>query len=97
MNLTLKELDRKVAEKTGYSVVSSKKIRQALFASIAEAMLGGADVTITRFGKFTPKKRKPRKFCNFSTKQFLIMPEHTMPSFRASSGLKKQFREKSTK
>lgn len=86
--MTKVELIAAVAEKSELSKKDSEKAVAAVIDSITEALKSGDKVALVGFGTFETKVRKERKGINPITKKEMLIPEATVPSFKAGKALK---------
>lgn len=86
MNKT--ELITKVAKETGNSKKDSKVVVDAVFETIQEELVNGADVSILGFGTFKVKERAARKGRSPQTGEELIIPARKAVSFSVGKQLK---------
>ena len=93
-SLTKLQLAEKVSEELGFSVRSSKKLVDAIFAHMTDILLSGEHLKIVRFGTFCPLFKNDRKGINPSTGEPIIIPARNTVSFRPSPLLKKMVNAK---
>jgi DNA-binding protein HU-beta len=83
------ELIEEIAERTNWSKDEAQRYIETFAGTIAEALKGGEEVQITRFGKFYVRKQKAREGVNPQTKEKMRIPASKVPAFSAGAGLKK--------
>ncbi len=83
-----KELTKIIAEKTGATPKAVNGILNATLETIAETLAEGDKVTLIGFGTFKTAHRKERTGRNIRTGETLIIPEATVPAFKAGKKLK---------
>lgn len=85
MNKT--ELIKDVARATGCTISNTKKILDACFGRIGEALGDGDDVSILGFGTFKTVRKKERIGRNPQTGESMTIPEHTSIKFKVGRTL----------
>jgi len=64
------------------------EILKAAFDVISQAMASGESVSVSYFGKFTPRLQAARKARNPKTGEVISVPEKVIPKFRPSIALR---------
>lgn len=90
--MTKTELVDILSSELGATKSDSKKFIDVLFEGIAGALARGEKVTITGFGTFEVRSRKPRMGRNPQTGAPLHIPASKSPAFRAGKALKDMVR-----
>lgn len=83
-----RQLADKIAEKTGITKEQAGQAVNALAESVTESLARGHKVRITGFGTFETRDRKARKGVSPSDGNELMIPEKTVPYFKAGKDLK---------
>jgi DNA-binding protein HU-beta len=86
MNTT--DLISAVASETGLSKTDTKRIVQAVFQELSQALKQNEDIRITGFGTFYAKKREKTQGRNPQTGAPIIIPETLQAKFRPAKELK---------
>lgn len=86
MNKT--DLINSIASKSGLNKKNSELALNAFVSSVEEALQNGEKVVLVGFGTFEARKRAERKGRNPQTREEIIIPESTVPVFKAGKGLK---------
>lgn len=89
------ELNRTVATKAGLPVTVVEQVTNGAIEVIGEALAGGEEVNIRRFGKFVPRRRGPQRKSNPRTGEPVDVPEKTSVGFVASETLKDRLNQAS--
>ena len=88
------ELIERLAQHTGLSPKDARTAVDALFDTeessglIAAELAGGGKVTISGFGTFEARARKPRQGRNPRTGETITIPASRAPAFKAGKPLK---------
>jgi len=82
------ELIDKVAMAAELNKASAARAVDAMLDGIAEALKGGAQVTLSGFGTFSVTHRAERSGRNPRTGETLTIPASKNPKFKAGKGLK---------
>jgi len=82
------ELIDKVAAVAELNKASAARAVEAMLDGIAEALKGGAQVTLSGFGTFSVTQRAERTGRNPRTGETLTIPASKNPKFKAGKGLK---------
>lgn len=88
------ELLRRVSEDTHIDKSLVTLVCDSLFDTITETIKEGDHVTITGFGRFEMRNRKPRKFTNPKTGASMSLQGSCTPGFTPSNSMKKAARSK---
>ena len=89
-NVNKDELVSRMSVKNGLTKKDSEKALKSFVEVIMEALASGEKVQMIGFGTFEPKDRAERKGRNPKTKEEIVIPATTVPSFKAG----KEFKEK---
>ena len=82
------EIVERVAGEAGIAKHAAEAAVGAVFASIAEALTRGEDVTVTGFGRFSRKDRLAREGRNPRTGERIAIGPSSSASFKAGRALK---------
>ena len=84
------ELYKKVAEQTGLDRASVAQVCDCLFDTVIDTMKRDEHVTITGFGRFEMRPRKPKAYTNPKTKVSSRLESTSIPGFKASGRFKQK-------
>ncbi|MBP3270951.1 MAG: HU family DNA-binding protein [Ruminococcus sp.] len=82
------ELVNAIAEKGGYTKKDAEKALNAVIESITDVLVAGDKITLVGFGTFKTKVNPERMGRNPRTKEEKLIPEKTVPVFKAGQALK---------
>jgi len=82
MTLTKENLIQTLYDQAGFSKHQSRAVVETVFELIKKALESGEDVLISGFGKFSVRKKAPRKGRNPATGEDLMLDAMTMFTFR---------------
>lgn len=82
------ELINAIAEKGGYTKKDAEKALDAVIGTISDALIAGDKITLVGFGTFKTKVNPERMGRNPRTKEEKLIPEKTVPVFKAGQALK---------
>ncbi len=82
------ELINNIAQKSGMSKKDVEAILNTFVGEVTEALAKGEKVQLLGFGTFETRKRASRTGRNPQTGQEMIIPETTVPAFKAGNKLK---------
>jgi integration host factor subunit alpha len=88
MTLTKENLIQTLYDQSGFSKHQSKALVETVFELVKKALEAGDDVLISGFGKFSAKKKAPRKGRNPATGEALPLDARTVVTFRCSGILR---------
>lgn len=91
--MTRRELIEALMHKTGFSKADAAAAVEGMLQAIEEALVRGESVELRRFGRFYPRRSKPRKARHIPKNQLLTLPARTNIAFRASRDLLTRVRE----
>lgn len=83
-----KELISKIAEKENITKKAAGEQLAAIVSTITDAIVGGQEVQITGFGKFSVKDRPAREGRNPQTGESMHIAASKTPKFKPSKALK---------
>lgn len=87
------EIVKAIAEDKQMPVTLVDEVLSSFFDQVAVTLAAGDDVTIRRFGKFEPRKRRPVTRLNPKTKIPIDVPAKTSVGFVPSTNLKTRLNE----
>ncbi|MGYP003404531802 len=79
--LTQRELIRKTSVNTGIDEEATKEIILETINIMKEALSEGKSISLTGFGKFTVRKRRPKHAYNMNERKKIIIPERNIIFF----------------
>lgn len=91
--MTKAELVNQIAAQTGYDKVTVMKIVESFMQNVKDSVCAGDAVYLRGFGSFITKVRKEKVARNISKKTSLVVPEHTIPSFKPSKEFVKSLKK----
>jgi len=84
MTLTKENLIQTLYDQAGFSKHQSRAVVETVFELVKKALESGDDVLISGFGKFSIKKKAPRKGRNPATGEDLPLDARSVITFRCS-------------
>jgi integration host factor subunit alpha len=84
MTLTKDHLVSSIGNQLGISKFESSRIVESVLETVKTSLSNGEDVLISGFGKFSVKKKAPRKGRNPATGEDLPLGARTVVQFRCS-------------
>ncbi len=87
--MTKTELIGALAERAGVTKTQAKKVLDAFWEVVSEALKKGEEVNIPGMGKFYLSERSERKGRNPRTGEVITIPARKLPAFKVGSELKK--------
>jgi DNA-binding protein HU-beta len=88
--MTKAELVAEIATKTGVEKMVVRETVESMMKIIKNSLAGGTNVYLRGFGSFVIKKRAAKTGRNISKNTAILIPEHSIPSFKPA----KTFSEK---
>lgn len=82
--MTKAEIVNEISRSTGIHKDDVLKTVEAFMTVVKDAMIGGENVYLRKFGSFILKTRKEKIARNITQKTSLIVPEHKIPAFKPS-------------
>jgi len=77
-----------IGKRLGISKFESSRILESVLETVKNSLSNGEDVLISGFGKFSAKKKAPRKGRNPATGEHLPLDARTVVTFRCSGVLR---------
>jgi integration host factor subunit alpha len=96
MTLVKEDLIESVYNQCQLSKHQSRVVAETVFELIKKTLESGEDVLISGFGKFSAKKKSPRKGRNPATGKDLVLDARRVVNFRCSPVLKDKINEPPT-
>ncbi len=84
MTLTKDKLTQSLYDQAGFSKQKARTTVETVFELVKKALESGEDVLISGFGKFSVKKKAPRKGRNPATGEQLPLEARTVVTFQCS-------------
>ena len=84
MTLTKDDLIQTLYDQSGFSKQKARTTVETVFELAKKTLESGEDVLISGFGKFSVKKKAPRKGRNPVTREDLTLDSRTVVTFRCS-------------
>ena len=85
MALVKDDLIQTLYDQSGFSKHKSRALVEAVFKLIKKTLESGDDVLISGFGKFSAKKKAPRRGRNPATGEDLMLDARTVVTFQCST------------
>lgn len=82
------EFIKKLSKKSKYTQKECKEFLDTMISIVQQTLQNGESISLTGFGKFETRYRRPRNNYNPITKKRMILPACRVPVFRAGSTLK---------
>lgn len=92
MDVTKKDIVRRIAEELGITQTQTREIVQRTFDAIIDTLTTEMKIELRNFGVFRIKVRKPRRAINPRTLESLRVPEKYVVRFKPGKELKKRLR-----
>ena len=90
--MTKKDIVIKIAEKTNLKQVEVKRVVQATFDCILDALMRGEKIELRNFGVFKVKQRKPRTGRNPRTGAVVPVPARRSVVFKSGLEMKQKIK-----
>ena len=82
--MTKAEVIAEIAKKTGIEKRDVTAVVENFMESVMDSMVQGENVYLRGFGSFVVRKRAQKTARNISKNTTIIIPEHNLPTFKAS-------------
>ena len=92
--MTKADIINQVSENTGIEKVTVQKSLEAFMKTTKESLAGGSNVYLRGFGSFIIKKRAEKVARNISKNTTVIVPGHSIPSFKPADSFVAQVKDK---
>jgi integration host factor subunit alpha len=93
MTLTKAQIVERLFAKNLFTKGESAQIIETLFELIKQSLERGDDVLISGFGKFSVKEKHQRKGRNPQSGEPVVLPPHTVVTFKCSGILKERINQ----
>ncbi len=91
--MTKADIVNEIARTTGIEKITVQRSVEAFMESIKDSMSKGENVYLRGFGSFVVRKRAEKTARNISRNTTITIPEHYIPSFKASKELAEEVRK----
>ena len=92
--MTLPDLAKQVSEEVGLDRVVTEKVLRTFIDLTMYNIIEGNEINIPEFGKWKITSR-PERMCYFPREgEYRLSPKVYYPSFRVSSGFKREFKKR---
>lgn len=94
--MTKNEVARRIAEKTGETIILCEKMVNNIIDVFSETLESGQEIDLIKFGSFKLSKTKERQGINHlsETKEVITFPSRTLVKFKSSNILKEKLNPK---
>jgi integration host factor subunit alpha len=90
MTLTKDQLIESIGNRLGISKFESSRIVESVLETVKTSLSNGDDVLISGFGKFSVKKKAPRKGRNPATGEDLTLDQRRVITFKCSTVMRER-------
>jgi DNA-binding protein HU-beta len=80
--VTKAEVISEISQKTGVEKADVSASLEAFFAVVKNSLSSGENIYVRGFGSFVVKRRAEKVGRIISRKQSIVIPEHSIPSFK---------------
>ena len=94
MTLVKDDLIQTLYDQAGFSKQKARTTVETVFELVRKTLESGEDVLISGFGKFSVKRKAPRKGRNPATGEDLPLDARTVVTFRCSPTMKDRINKK---
>ncbi len=91
--MTKADIVNKVSENTGIEKVTVQKAVEAFMEAVKGSLTEGSNVYLRGFGSFIVKGRAAKTARNISKNTTMIIPAHSIPSFKPANEFVAQVKE----
>lgn len=91
--MTKADIVKKVSENTGIEKVTVQKAVEAFMEAVKGSLTEGSNVYLRGFGSFIVKGRAAKTARNISKNTTMIIPAHSIPSFKPANEFVTQVKE----
>ena len=85
--MTKADIVNEISKNTGIEKVTVQKTVEAFMETVKDSLSNGKNVYLRGFGSFIVKKRAKKTARNISKNTTIIIPEHSIPSFKPAKSL----------
>jgi DNA-binding protein HU-beta len=80
--MTKADIVNEISKNTGVEKITVQKTVEAFMETIKDSLVKNKNVYLRGFGSFVVKKRAKKTARNISKNTTIIIPEHSIPSFK---------------
>ena len=80
--MTKADIVNEISKSTGIEKVTVQKTVEAFMETVKDSLSSNKNVYLRGFGSFIVKKRAKKTALNISKNTTIIIPEHSIPSFK---------------
>jgi DNA-binding protein HU-beta len=91
--MTKADIIKEISQSTGIEKVTVEKAIEAFMETVKESLTGGNNVYLSGFGSFIVKERAEKTARNISKNTTVIVPAHSIPSFKPAKEFVSQVKE----
>lgn len=91
--MTKADIIKEISQNTGIEKVTIEKAVEAFMETVKESLTAGNNVYLRGFGSFIVKERAEKTARNISKNTTLIVPAHSIPSFKPAKEFVAQVKE----
>ena len=91
--MTKADIIKEISQNTGIEKVTVEKAVEAFMESVKGSLTQGSNLYLRGFGSFIVKKRAEKTARNISKNTTVIVPAHSIPSFKPAKEFVAQVKE----
>ena len=91
--MTKADIVKEISQNTGIEKVTVEKAVEAFMEAVKDSLIEGSNVYLRGFGSFIVKRRAEKTARNISKNTTMIIPAHSIPSFKPSKEFVTQVKE----
>ena len=91
--MTKADIVKEITQNTGIEKVTVEKAVEAFMETVKDSLTGGNNVYLRGFGSFIVKNRAAKTARNISKNTTMIIPAHSIPSFKPANEFVVQVKE----
>ncbi|MDP2336362.1 MAG: HU family DNA-binding protein [Bacteroidota bacterium] len=91
--MTKADIVKSISQNTGIEKVTVEKAVEAFMESVKGSLTQGSNIFLRGFGSFIVKKRAEKTARNISKNTTIIVPAHSIPSFKPAKEFVAQVKE----
>jgi len=92
--MTKADIIKEISQNTGIERVTIEKTVEAFMETVKDSITKGSNIYLRGFGSFIIKKRAEKTARNISKNTTIIIPAHSIPSFKPAKEFVAQVKEK---
>ena len=92
--MTKADIVNEISKETGIEKLIVLKTVEAFMQTVKNSLADNNNVYLRGFGSFIVKKRAKKTARNISMKETIIIPEHSVPSFKAAKTFISEVKDK---